>query len=688
MRPLPPWIEIPRRDLEAVGVHRLPVVYRVGILIFTLGLLAVFVYAFWFEARPEAKSFRYGGGAFVGALLAFLLSVSIRWWDRVETTPEELRCCRPFGSVASVRWPQIDSIRFRPVLQRFDIGSAALSRPIRLEMQLERIEALLMLLGERTMHLEDAAIRPGSLAFDADGIVLAKRRIAFSDVADVRIFSIGGVQRPLLALGAQLRDGSSSVLDHETGAVVERYRRVRRAHRDWAARSDEAAPAPMPDRLPARPSGLRSALLVLVPIVISISVGVIARQWRNPSPREVERGWTLYKTHRYPEAIAVAERYFAKHEPDAKNLPLLHLQASAYRKLGRRDEAIATFERGAPVVRSLDSVQAEPRAMLFYELAALYDANGDTRAAIARLEEGLKLRPYSTMHRALLASWYQDLGERERAEELFREVLEAAPQGSEPYVVAALRLANGSGGDGSASRDPAPLPPANLTRRMAIAVIPINDVDPRIDLAQVCLVIESQLWMPCAVTPPQPLDEDLVLDSERNQYEARRVLGALGSARSKLRAFEPGGETFALGVISRDLFDGDANFVFASGVPTLRVAVLSSHRLLEDLPRYWAPEALAGRRISIQAISAIGNALELGRPVSEHCPLAYPNGVEAFVLKGGALCASERRARDAFLEGLGGERMQFDAVRSAAVSRALQAFLIGDVAAGITSARP
>ena len=80
--------------------------------------------------------------------------------------------------------------------------------------------------------------------------------------------------------------------------------------------------------------------------------------------------------------------------------------------------------------------------------------------------------------------------------------------------------------------------------------------------------------------------------------------------------------------------------------------------------------------MSIQAISAVGTGLGFQRPMSDHCPLAYPNGVEAFVLKRGQLCASEVRDRDAFLARLGAERMQHDAVRAAAVARTRHAYLL------------
>jgi predicted Zn-dependent protease len=399
----------------------------------------------------------------------------------------------------------------------------------------------------------------------------------------------------------------------------------------------------------------------------------VTRLWRGePDGRAIERAFPLFRAHRYPEVVALAEKHFGRREPAPDNLLLLRFQAASYHKLGRAGDAIRTYETALPVVRGLDNVQAEGFAPILYELAMLKDAGGDTRGAVPILEEGLRLRPASAMHRALLAAWYQDTGDGERARELFRELLDAVPPGSEPHAVAARRLALASPATGE------PAARAELTQRAAIALVPLGELDPRIDPAGICLVLEAQLWLPCVALPPQQFPDELGFDPERNQWRAGQVLAALHAARPAIaRGFRvPAEWVFVLGVTSLDLFDGDANFLFASSSREARVAVVSSYRTLEELPRYFAPEALAGRRLSIQALSAVGTGLGFERPVSQHCPLAYPNGIEAFVLQRGALCDGTVRERDALLATLGGERMHHDAVRAAAVAQTTHAYLI------------
>jgi predicted Zn-dependent protease len=700
MGSLPPWIRIPRSDLTAHDSYRLPLAFRVTLGAGALFFLALFVGALWtalHESSSETRISMFFIAVFFGAFLAYLLSIVATFGDRIETTPEELRLVRTWSrSAIALPWSRVESLRVRPVLKRIEVGSSALRRPIHLELQLARIEDLLMFVAERTFHLHSPGpaqepakkVKRVRWSVGADGLESFPQRIGFGEVADLRILRIGAGVSLALAVAAQLRGGSWVPVHVGTEGAFDFYWRARRAHRDWLARSDATALAPIAALLPQRVSGARSWLAALIPMVTTIAlvVGSAVLRDRQPVSRSEEgrpqqaaigRAVELFRAHRYPDLVALAEKHFARNEPSPENLLLLHLQAASYRKLDRRLEAVETYERGVSVVRTLDNVHAEPFAVLLYELATLYDAEGDIRRAITVLEEGLKLRPGSAMHRALLAAWYQDLGDAGKAESLFREVLESAPEGSEPHAVAERRLATGAAVSPRSYLEFAPVT-ADLTRHLVIAVVPLNDIDPRVDLAGICLVIEAELWIPCGVVPPSHFPEALLLDSERNQYLAGRVLAALGSAEISIARgpLEPDGGIFVLGVTSHDLFDADTNFVFSSSNVEHRVGILSSYRLLDDLPRYWAAEGLAGRRLSIQALSTVGTGLGFQRPISERCPLAYPNGVEAFVLKRGELCASEARERDAYLAGLGSRRMQPDAVRSAAIARTRHAYLL------------
>jgi tetratricopeptide (TPR) repeat protein len=703
MGPVPPWVEIPRQDLDACAEFRLPIGFRLSLGIGTLIVLGLFGLMAWSTvgAQGAGRFLLYALLAVVALILAHALRVVSTFADRIQTTPEALRRLRPFGRVVALPWSQIDSVRARRALRRIDVGSPALARPIRLELQLEGIDELLMRLAERSFQLVDAPVEPaGDASAPAEaqaaapapkttpwwvapgGLESFADRIDFAHVADLRILGVGTPRQPDLLVAAQLRDGNWVPVHAGMIGCVEAYQRARRLHRDWAVRSEAIPPAPIPELRPRPMAGTARWFARFAPVMGALAVVAAAglrnpehvtRLWRGePDARAVERAFPLFRAHRYPEVIALAEKHFGRREPGRDNLVLLRFQAESYRKLGRADDAIRSYERAVPVVRALDNVQAEGFAPILYELAMLKDAAGDTRAAVPILEEGLRLRPASAMHRALLAAWYQDTGDGERARGLFRELLDAVPPGSEPHAVAVRRLAGGA--------EPAaePATRAELTQRAAIALVPLGEIDPRIDPAGICLVLETQLWLPCVALPPQQFPNQLGFDPDRNQWRAGRVLEALHAARPAIaRGFRvPAEWVFVLGVTSQDLFDGEANFLFASSSREARVAVVSSYRTLEALPRYFAPEALVGRRLSIQALSAVGTGLGFERPISQHCPLAYPGGIEAFVLQRGALCAGTLRERDALLASLGGERMHHDAVRAAAAARTAHAYLL------------
>lgn len=710
MAQLPPWIAIPRTDLEAHGEFRLPVSFRVLFGASTITLLVLFVGVVWYLPRePEVKSaiVFYALASLLAVMLAYAASVIMTFGDFVQTSPEELRYVRRGGGVTAIPWSRIESIRGRPLLMRVEVRSSGLTRPIRLELQFERIASLLMILAERTFHLRETPLaltthfrsptRPKAAiqsprrtrwSIEPNGLIARGTSLPFSDIVDVRIAQLGTTIQPRLGVVAHLRKGTSIPLHLGVRRILEHYQDFRLAHRDWVAQSETAPIEPIQILRPPPTSGARRWIAMLVPFAIALAVGVGSAVLRNSDRilehrRKSEERATviqaveLFQAHRHAELIELAEAHFIDHKASVDNLVLLHLQALSYHQLKRSKEAIQVYETAIPVVRALDNVHAERWGRLFYEVAALYDADGDTRRAVITLEEGLRLRPVSGLHRALLAAWYQDLGNNERADSLFREVLDATPEGSEPHAVAVRRLALGSDLEPEATESNKLLPRAELTRQMAIALLPINDVDHRIDLTAICLVLEAKLWIPCAVHPGLHLPEEQVLNAERNQYDAERVLKAMHAVAPQIEGgFRGSNGIFVLGVTARDLYLGNGNFVFSASNTPARVGVLSSYRLLGDLPRYWDPEALAGRRIAIQALSTVGTGLGIDRPVSDHCPLAYPNGLEAFLRKRSRLCASTQEARDAILDRLGGERIHPDSRRIAAVEFVHRLYLL------------
>jgi len=624
---------------------------------------------------------------FLALVGGYLLSVLASLWDRVETSVDGLRYVSRWRGAVSVSWSMIDAIRFRPVLQRFEVHAQGRTKPIRLEIQLERIEELVMILAERTFHLRDTATRVDGDAragrqFEVDeaGVSADRLRIAFEDIADVRVLRVEGAQVRSLRLAAQLRDGSWADLHRGSTGLIERYQQVRQAHVAWLERHNVAVPEP---RLrvppPAKPAVVRLLLSLGLAVLLGVlsgllrSPGGVARLWHGASERAmVARAVDRFRTSHYADVVALAERHFDDHEPSPENLLLLSLQAQSYEKLGRPDEAITAYERGLPVVRALGAVRAEPYAPMLYQLAILYDARGETRRALPILEEGLRIRPRSAIHRALLAVFHEDLGSRERAVELYRDVLESEPRGSEAYAVARARLTRLGVAPGERPRGAPELTRIELTGAFVVVLVPLNEVDSRLDLAATCFVLEAEINVRCRVASTLRIPEHEILDTDRGQYDAAKVLPRLARSPAPI-----GPREFRLAVTSHDLFANDSHFLFsASSGPAGRVGVLSSHRLADPLPRYWPAQALLGRRVAIEAVANVGTGLGLPRPTSPRCPLAYPDGLEAVLQKSARLCRSSRDARNELLRALGGARRRIGPERAAAIEAVYADYLL------------
>jgi predicted Zn-dependent protease len=353
---------------------------------------------------------------------------------------------------------------------------------------------------------------------------------------------------------------------------------------------------------------------------------------------------------------------------DAERVNRVMLRAISLRRLGRPEEAIVDFDCTVEVVRAFDNVDAAQYGELFYELAELYGEQGDIERALQIVDEGLRIRPRSPTHQILAAYWHETLGRLDEARMRYREVLPTLPPDSEGNVVVTARLGRLD------RRSPAAIAsPGTQAIRLTphVLLVPLNDSDSRVNLRDLCVLIEHRLQLRCSVVAPLTIPDHALRTGERLQYDAERVLGVLGQAR-----LPDDHEVFVLALTSRDIFAGDAQYLFSLQDPSRRMALVSSYRLLERLPPYWDPKVLATRRLLIQVLSAIGNGLGLARPRSPQCPLAYPNSVAEFVGKSTRLCESTQTQWRQMREQIGGREARFDQQRLETLGRVLNEYLI------------
>ncbi len=397
---------------------------------------------------------------------------------------------------------------------------------------------------------------------------------------------------------------------------------------------------------------------------------IILAQQEQPDSGPRERVLKLFDAARYAELVGFTQGLEEGGNTNANTVDIVALRAISLRRLGHTREAVRNFEAAVEVVRSFDNVNAGAFGELFYELAELYGEQGDSERALAVVNEGLQIRPQSPTHQILAGYWHEKLGNSDAARAQYREVLAALAPGTEGRVVVEARLAALKGAD-SSHRVRVEQKAQAVRLSPPILVVPINGIDERLDLLDVCLLLEAEVQLRCTVNAMVRVPEEKLLVGERLQYNGYHLLELLRQGRP------PGREdVFVLGVTNRDMYMGDARFVFSMQDTKGRVAVVSSYRLLERLPAYWDARVLATRRMLVQMLSAVGSGFGLQRPSSAHCPLAYPNSVEEFLMKGTHLCESTRAQWRQTLEAIGGRQARFDDQRLATLIRLQQRYLI------------
>ncbi len=685
---------IPRRDKPINQDFFVPIGIKAVVLTALAIVVAISIGSFWAAANEDTtvKSILMGAlGILLIPIAYYLFQTALRLWNRFHVSDTGLTVTGPFSLMISVSWEEVIEIRHRPALKRFDLSWRGIDKSILIEEQVGNFCDLLTLIAERTFHLlrDDQPIpsreRTSSrfsrrnkqwLVIGEDSITLGTITHRYEDIANIEFKQGGGQQLPLVLL-ITTQYGNALVVPLHGKDPVATYQRLRRAHLDYLDRNQLTPPA-APPVMPTRPGSVIWRMIGSVGV--SVVIFVVYAFVRNPDliqrisdgkdSRRSKQVVELFRAGRYDEVVELGGRQLDGRDVDERTLNTAILRGVSLQRLGRNEEAIRDFEAGLPALRALDNVQAERYGELLYNLAELYGEGGEIQRALETVEEGLRIRPQSTTHQLLAAYWYELLGDQNIAQARYGEILPTLAAGSEGHVVTMERLAALAQRNSAQSAHPVQREQVvHISRR--IVLVPINQIDDRIDLSDTCLLLESKLELPCSVNSLVEIPEERITVGGRTLYHADRIASLLYHSR------RPDSENvFVIGVTSHDIYAGDANFLFSAQYPDWHVAVVSSYRLTEHLPAYWDADVLATRRLLIQLLSAVGTGFGLDRPTSPHCPLAYPNGVEAFMNKSDRLCASTRTQWRNTLTALEGRRVHFDGARLAELAKAQRKYLV------------
>jgi archaemetzincin len=172
-----------------------------------------------------------------------------------------------------------------------------------------------------------------------------------------------------------------------------------------------------------------------------------------------------------------------------------------------------------------------------------------------------------------------------------------------------------------------------------LLIVPFGDIDARV-LSKLARVLTQELGTTSTIAKPLEIPEG-AYDAARRQYLSTRLLGAMRQrfADKSVRL---------LGVVDKDLYVPELNFVFGEADVHNRAAVISLVRLRQEyygLPR---DEELFFRRAITEAVHELGHTYGLMHCHDPHCVMFFSNRLADTDRKGYKFC--ERctvRLRDA-----------------------------------------
>ncbi len=167
-----------------------------------------------------------------------------------------------------------------------------------------------------------------------------------------------------------------------------------------------------------------------------------------------------------------------------------------------------------------------------------------------------------------------------------------------------------------------------------ITLVAVGPIKPE-TLDYLCRAISEVLHAPCHVGAGIPLPSD-TLNAQRGQYSADAIVNRL----------PPGGRDRVLGVVDRDAYVPDLNFVFGLADPQGKRALIALPRLRETTFGREEDLSLFLERAAKEAIHELGHTYGLPHCADRRCIMSFSNVLADTDYKGREFCATcERRLR-------------------------------------------
>jgi archaemetzincin len=171
-----------------------------------------------------------------------------------------------------------------------------------------------------------------------------------------------------------------------------------------------------------------------------------------------------------------------------------------------------------------------------------------------------------------------------------------------------------------------------------ILIMPFGEINPK-TLGSVARDLRGIFQCETVVGEPAPVPER-TYNARRRQYHATRILQAM-------EAQKPDSCDLMLGVIDKDLYIPELNFVFGEADVLVRNAVIGLPRLRQEYYGLDPDPELFLQRAAKEAIHELGHTCGLGHCPDHKCIMHFSNSLADTDVKGPRFCAACRNRQDA-----------------------------------------
>ena len=181
-----------------------------------------------------------------------------------------------------------------------------------------------------------------------------------------------------------------------------------------------------------------------------------------------------------------------------------------------------------------------------------------------------------------------------------------------------------------------------MTPAGLLLIVPVGRAADVVPLDGLAAALTRVLGVRCAVAE-EGLDAAFAWDSGRNQYHSTRLLERL--TREYATGFR------ILGVTAHDLYVPVLSFVFGEAQVSGLCAVVSTHRLREEVYGLPADHELLLDRLTKEAVHELGHTFGLRHCDDWTCVMASTNSVERLDIRTATFCERCRPAVERVLRG-------------------------------------